>query len=135
MKERDIKRAIRVALGADPRLVLFNRPVGHLVLTVRCPECNALVDVRKHAEPGARVPFGEVGEGDLGGVTFEGRALSWETKTETGRLSKDQERFGRMFRAVGGHYAVLRSVEDGKRALEDALGWAPPRPDWFRSLK
>jgi hypothetical protein len=42
----------------------------------------------------------------------DGRAIFLEVKTETGKLSEDQEEFRRRELEVGAQYEVVRSIDD-----------------------
>ena len=64
---------------------------------------------------------------DLGRPSFTGFAwvaLWLEVKTETGALSKDQVRWHAAARSLGRHVAVVRSVEEARRAVAHARGEA-----------
>jgi len=70
---------------------------------------------------GYTVRFGFKGMADLSGIVQGGRRLEIECKTKTGRLSKEQERFGAMIERFGGIYIVARSADDAVRQLEARL--------------
>ena len=63
------------------------------------------------------VRFGVPGQADLTGILPDGRRLEVETKSATGKQSKDQRNFQRMIERFGGVYVLARSVEDVKREL------------------
>ncbi len=119
-READLQRDIMVALGALDGVVVSRNNVG-----------TALYG-------GARVEYGVGGKGapdllvevrvDLGPMgrpSFTGFvwvALWLEVKTDTGALSKDQVRWHAAARSLGRHVAVVRSVEEARRAVAHARG-------------
>ncbi len=121
-READLQRDIMVALGALDGVVVSRNNVG-----------TALYG-------GARVEYGVGGKGapdllvevrvDLGPMgrpSFTGFvwvALWLEVKTDTGALSKDQVRWHAAARSLGRHVAVVRSVEEARRAVAHARGEA-----------
>ena len=117
--EADLQRDIMIALGALDGVVVSRNNVG-----------TALYG-------GARVEYGVGGKGapdllvevrvDLGRASFAGFvwvALWLEVKTDTGALSKDQVRWHAAARSLGRHVAVVRSVEEARRAVAHARGEA-----------
>ena len=64
------------------------------------------------------VSFGLKGSGDILGILPDGRFLSVECKTASGRVSPDQESFMDKVRASGGVALVVHSAEE----LADGLG-------------
>jgi hypothetical protein len=56
------------------------------------------------------------GWADLSGITFDGKPLAVECKSEKGRLSRHQEIFRAAWIARGGVYVLARSVEDLQEA-------------------
>lgn len=52
------------------------------------------------------------GFSDLFGVRHDGKAFFVEVKTETGRVSKDQQNFIRVMKELGALAGVARSVDD-----------------------
>ena len=66
---------------------------------------------------GRLVRAGVPGQADLSGILADGRRLEIEVKSETGRLSEDQKRFGEMITRFGGVYIVARSVKDVRHCL------------------
>ena len=63
------------------------------------------------AEHGSFVRFGTPGSPDIF-VLKDGLLIGIEVKTPEGRVSKDQEAFGKRMELAGGKYLVARSVED-----------------------
>jgi hypothetical protein len=110
--ERDIQHAIRLALGADPRVVLWRNDVG--------------AGERKIGSKTIHTRYGlAVGSSDLIGLLApSGRFLALEVKTETGRVSADQTLFINLVRSKGGFAAVVRSVDDALQAIERASAGA-----------
>lgn len=100
MRERDIQDNIRLALGAEPDLVLWRNNVG-------------VGEVR-----GYKIRFGVGGPGgaDLIGI-FRGRFIAVEIKTTTGRQSEEQRVFQQLVEKKGGIYVVLRSAEEARAWL------------------
>ena len=57
--------------------------------------------------------FGVKGEADLQGIIYpRGRFLAIEVKTNSGRLTKEQERWRDMIIKFGGAYIEARSLDD-----------------------
>ena len=104
--EAPILHAIRVALGREPGLVLWRISAGVTV------------------DPGSgrRYRAGMVpGTADLIGILApRGRWFALEVKSPTGRVSREQRLWGELVQSKGGYWAVVRSVEDARAALEDA---------------
>ena len=53
---------------------------------------------------------------DILGITFDGKALAVECKSEKGRLSKSQEIYKAAFITRGGLYVLARGIEDLQKA-------------------
>lgn len=103
MTEGALQDSIRLALADEPGLVLWRNNVG--VATVG---------------GGARVRYGlAVGSADLVGI-LNGRFVALEIKTPTGRASSEQKLWLALVRARGGFAAVVRSVDDARRAIARA---------------
>ena len=65
------------------------------------------------------------GSSDLIGILKpSGRLVSLEVKTESGRVSPEQELWLAMIRRFGGFAAVVRSVDDALAALDRARAGA-----------
>lgn len=94
--EKQIQNEIRVALSNAGCLVLRN---------------NSGIATYSN---GAKVRYGVGGTGgaDLLGITGGGIFFAVEVKTNTGRVTPDQENFLRVVRAHGGKAGVARSVND-----------------------
>lgn len=102
--ERDIQAEIMLALGSRPGVRVLRLNVG-LARTAR----------------GAAVRFGRPGMADL--LVLVGPRYLWiEVKSARGRQTKDQRNFERMVHALGGAYAVARSVDDAIAALAAVEG-------------
>lgn len=65
------------------------------------------------------VRFGLPGSGDILGLLPDGRFLSVECKSETGRQSEDQKRFQENIEQNHGVYVLAYSVEDLEEALRN----------------
>lgn len=59
-----------------------------------------------------------VGSADLIGWTADGRFLSIEVKSKTGRVTEEQKTFLAMVRASGGVAIIARSVEEALEGLK-----------------
>ncbi len=98
MAERDIKHAIREALGSAPSIVVWNNPCGF--------------DHVKNAHYGLIV-----GASDLIGIRDDGRFVALEVKTERGRLRPEQTLFLDLIRRMNGIAAVVRSPAEARKAV------------------
>jgi hypothetical protein len=108
MAERDIQWAIRVALGKDPRVVLWRNNTGTA------------------ERDGARIRYGLcVGSSDLIGILrTTGRFIALEVKTNKGRVSEEQTQFLDLVRSCGGFACIVRSVDEACQAVDRACGGA-----------
>jgi hypothetical protein len=106
--ESQIQYAIRLALGADPRIVLWRNNVG----------------VAQHAGRGGKqaVRYGLCeGSSDLIGIlSGSGRFVALEVKTPKGRPTDQQCHFLALVRRKGGFACIVRSVDEARAALERA---------------
>lgn len=67
---------------------------------------------------GRIVRFGLVGAADISGIKApSGQRFELEIKTGNAVQTAEQKSFGKMILNMGGIYAVVRSVEDARRAL------------------
>ena len=107
--ERDVLRAVRLAIGQLPDVVLWRNSSG--VTNV----------------DGRVMRFGlGVGSADLVGLLApSGRFLAFEVKSPLGRTSRDQDLFLELVRRVGGFACVVRSVDDALNAIDRARKGAP----------
>ena len=105
MSEADIQDAIRLALGAEPDVVLWRNNTG-------------LAD---HG-PRGRVRYGLAqGSADLVGILApRGRWLALEVKADRGRVTPEQRAFLTLVRSHGGFAAIVRSVDDAREAIARA---------------
>jgi hypothetical protein len=102
--EREIKHAIRVALGRLPDVALWNNAVAVVTL-----------------DSGRTMPVGlGKGSSDLIGIGPGGRFLALEVKTATGRVTADQRRFIELVRKLGGISAAVRSPAEALAVIESA---------------
>jgi hypothetical protein len=110
MSESVILHAVRAALLSDGRVMLWRNNTG--ADTVEA----------KHTMPRRFIRYGlGKGSADLVGlVRGSARFVTFEIKSEHGRVSREQQLWGTAVRAAGGFYAVVRSVEEALRALEEA---------------
>lgn len=95
MLERQIQRDIQLRFGALPWMRLWRVNVG----VARTPD-------------GGMMRFGLPGMADLSGIVACGRRLEIEVKGPKGRLTEQQEAWGRCISALGGLYLVARSAEE-----------------------
>ena len=108
MSERKIQNEIRLALGMLDGCVFWrNSNAGVETWDEKTG------DVRYHH---AGLPKGSA---DLVGIV-NGRFVSLEIKTSTGKPSQDQINWGNVVRAHGGFHAVVRSVAEALAAVEEA---------------
>lgn len=100
-------RAIRLALGDEPDLVLWPmQPVG-----------------KPDSDTGRPLRGGPVGMADLCGILApRGRWFCLEVKTGRASQSSRQKAWEAIVLRHGGYYAVVRSVEDAWGALWEARG-------------
>ena len=77
--------------------------------------------------PGGRVRFGIVGGGDITGVLPGGRHFELEVKLPDGKwkVTPEQEAHGARIRALGGGWAVVRSVEEAIAAVTPTVTVSP----------
>lgn len=108
MSERKLQNEIRLALGKPHGCVFFRNSVG-------------VFEVWDPKDGGVRVVHAGLckGSADIVGIV-DGRFTSLEIKTATGRVSQDQINWANVVRAHGGFHAVVRSVDEALRAVEDA---------------
>ncbi len=104
--------AVRLALGADPALVLWRNNVG--------------VAEHWNGRDVQRVRYGLApGSADLvGALAPSGRWFALELKTADGRVTAEQETWLALVRRMGGFAAVVRSVPEALAALKRAKGGA-----------
>lgn len=67
------------------------------------------------------VTFGVVGQADITGIGPGGIKLEIECKTDTGTQSDQQCRFEEMIRDHGGIYLVVRSADEARNKLREAV--------------
>lgn len=111
-RESEIQHDIRLALGADPRVLLFRNNTG--------------VAHHSNAHGKQSVRYGLcVGSSDLIGIVTmpdgTGRFIALECKTARGATTTDQQMFLQLARKRGGFAAVVRSVEEAQQAVARAL--------------
>lgn len=95
-----LKQRIRLALGAEPGVIIFNNPVGF------------------DSDRSIRYGLGK-GSCDLIGVV-DGIFVGIEIKTGSGRPTKDQAAWIAAVRAVGAVAGVVRSVDDARELVREA---------------
>lgn len=105
MREAELQDQIRLAIGADSRVVLWRNNTGLAV-----------------SSDGRRTRYGLcVGSSDLVGIVRgSGRFVALEVKTESGRVSPEQTRFIALVNGAGGYAAVVRSVTQAQAAIDAA---------------
>jgi len=104
--ETTIQSEILLAVGGDPRFRVWRQNTG----------------VGRALTGGAIVRFGVRGGADLSGlIVGTGQRLEIEVKTDRGKQSKAQVRFGNMINECGGLYIVARSDVDALAQLDAYL--------------
>jgi hypothetical protein len=68
---------------------------------------------------GQLIRYGCPGSPDILGIARGGVWFGIEVKSDTGRMSEAQKNFRNMVISMDGHYAMVRSVAEAKRFLED----------------
>jgi hypothetical protein len=104
--EGQILREIELALSA------LRRPDGSPVCIVWRQHVGKFM-----GQSGYVTKVGIEGQADLGGVLFTGRAIQIEVKSETGRLSEAQERWGAAMRRMNALWMVARSADEAVAAV------------------
>lgn len=113
LAEVQIQDAIRLAVGSDPRVVLWRNNSG----------------VARTERGMIRYGVANPGGADLIGI-FNGRFLAIEVKSRTGRTSTEQERFGELVRAKGGIFILARDVETVLEVLNSEEKLDQQRIEW-----
>ena len=109
MTETQLLAEIRLALGRDPRVVLWRNNVG----------------TARHEGTDRPVQYGLcVGSSDLIGIVTMangcGRFFALEVKTPTGRVSREQQLFLALVHRRGGYACIVRSVDEARAAVDAA---------------
>lgn len=104
MREQQIQQAILAALGARKDLRIWRANTGVA-----------------YGDDGRQVRFGAPGQADISGILRGGRRLELEVKAPGGQPTQQQANFGAMVLAMGGVWAVVRSVEEAIAVVEGAL--------------
>lgn len=118
MTETQLLAEIRLALGRDPRVVLWRNNVG----------------TARHEGTDRPVRYGLcVGSSDLIGIVAVptatdplGRFLALEVKLPSGRVSAEQWQFLELVNRRGGYACIVRSVEDALAAVDAAANGDAP---------
>ena len=103
-EHKNTKNRIRLSLGKRPDVVIWNNESG----------------VARYGHQSVRYGVGKGGS-DLIGIVETGRLIALEVKTGKARLTKEQTLFLKLVIKMGGHAAVVRSVEDANREVDSAL--------------
>lgn len=99
--ESAIVAEIRLALGRDPRVVLWDNRVWS----------------QGRSKPGLGT-----GSADLIGIVAPtGRLLALEVKNATGRPSREQRLFMGLVNRMGGYACIVRSADDAVAAVDAAV--------------
>lgn len=137
MSTLKLQEQIRLALGSDPRCVLWRNSSGAyeeiglrradvqwILRMLTEGHVGAAVSKLQHALSGPPrwIRYG-VGKGgsDLLGLNSEGRFLALEVKDGTDRLRPDQKLFLELVNKTGGYAAEVRSPTEALKALEESL--------------
>lgn len=119
--EAEVKARIRIALGANPAIKLFNNPVG----MAKVPKTGGgWADIRIGLAPGSPDLIGWKSvsvTADMIGRTVAVFAAV-EVKNEKGRLRDDQVTFIELLKKAGAIVGVARSPEEAFRIMEVAIG-------------
>lgn len=101
MREGNLVAAILLEFGSRPGVRLWRQNAG-----------------AARTRTGAFVRFGVPGQADISGIMAPtGQRIEIECKTENGRVSAAQRKWGAMIEKFGGIYVVARSVEDVRELL------------------
>jgi hypothetical protein len=76
----------------------------------------------KHPASNTFIRYGLVGSGDILGMTPRGRFLAVECKSEKGKPTEQQERFGGRVTEHGGLYILAHSIDDLEARRGEILG-------------
>jgi hypothetical protein len=129
-----MQEQIRLALGSDPRCVLWRNSSGAyeemglkrrellgLLTTLQrgniTPVIATLAEILERPAYWIRYGVGKGGS-DLLGMNNRGRFLALEVKDGTDRLRPDQKLFLELVNNMGGYAAEVRNVADALKALE-----------------
>jgi hypothetical protein len=105
MTESQVQHAIMAELGALPWIRIWRANTG----------------AAKLSENGRHVRFGTPGQADIIGIVApHGRMIGIEVKSQAGKATRRQVAWGNMIEAMGGVYAVCRSVQEARAACERA---------------
>lgn len=135
MTESEIQNAIFLAFGREPDVKLWRNNSGvaeepvvtraHVERLIgmlrRCEFMSALdllLALLKQKPRFTRYGLG-VGSSDIVGIV-RGLFVAMEVKTESGRVSKEQQKFVNLVNARGGCAAIVRSVDDVGALIERA---------------
>jgi hypothetical protein len=135
MKENAIQRAIRLDLGKLPNLVLWRNETGAYASGCTISDLKTLLGMLTNGEIGAAtlclaswtrraqwVSYGLCkGSADLIGIIKpSGRFFALELKTDTGRLTEEQQLYLSLVNSMGGYAAVARSVDEARKHFWNA---------------
>lgn len=114
LKETPLQAEILRSIGGLPDVRLFRNNVA-LAWVGEIVSHNGVTVVLRNARP---LHAGLcVGSADLIGLRNDGRFLSLEVKTSSGRPSLDQLNWQRIVRQFGGISEIVRSTEEALRAV------------------
>lgn len=128
--EQVLSSRIIAAIGAKPGLRVWRNNTGTAHVPTSDAGRAALLKLQRQglARP---ITFGLPGSTDYLGIAAcrcpscgggpLGRFLGLEVKTEDGRLSVQQQRFGNMVQSLGGIWIVARTVDDAQSGIEREL--------------
>ncbi len=104
--EASVLRAVRRAVNLDGRVRLVRNNTGF--------------DLERRVRYG----LGTGGADLVGLIRATGRGIALEVKTDSGRLSRDQQTWLAAFRRCGGFAAVVRSPDEAIAAVDRACAGA-----------
>jgi hypothetical protein len=115
-RESDLMHAIMLA--SSDTVDWMRNNVGATNVNPRCPHCG-MRPRQQYADQWIRFGVGGPGGADLIGIIRNsGRLIACEVKTQRGRLTDDQRRFGDRVTRDGALYVIARSPDDIHAALD-----------------
>lgn len=120
--EQVLSSEIVAAVGALPGLRLWRQNTGVAYQPISDAGREALRQLARRPGMVRPVHYGLPGSTDyIGLVAPRGRFVGLEVKTERGRLSEQQGRFGAMVQSLGGIWIPARSVDEARDGVARAL--------------
>ena len=104
--------------------VLQRLILAHLAELPECFFWQSNVGAGRRAD-GQWITFGRKGQSDILGCA-KGRFCAIEVKSDSGRLSPEQQEFGDAVTRSGGLYIVARTLEDAFDPVRELVGMVTP---------